>query len=50
MKPRHPKCKIIAKIENQDGIKNIDEIIDMGEEEAKKVIPSIQKALVDWKE
>ena len=28
LKPRHPKCKIFAKIENQIALKNIDEIID----------------------
>jgi NTE family protein len=29
---------------------NIEEIIKIGEEEAKKVIPSIKKAIEDWKE
>ncbi|MCM8787921.1 MAG: pyruvate kinase [Candidatus Omnitrophica bacterium] len=28
IKPQHPNCKIIAKIENKEAIKNIDEIID----------------------
>ncbi|MCA1053399.1 patatin-like phospholipase family protein [Rossellomorea aquimaris] len=30
--------------------KNIEEIIDMGEEEARKVIPSIKKTLEEWEE
>lgn len=30
--------------------KNIEEIIDIGEDEARKIIPSIKKALDDWKE
>ncbi len=28
IKPRHPECLIVAKIETRDAIKNIDEIID----------------------
>ncbi len=28
VKPHHPRCRIVAKIENQDGVKNIDSIID----------------------
>ena len=31
VKPGLPDCKIIAKIENQQGIKNIDEIIDVSD-------------------
>ena len=31
VKKRHPDCRIIAKIENREGIKNIDEIIDVSD-------------------
>ncbi|MFH1656123.1 MAG: pyruvate kinase [Candidatus Omnitrophota bacterium] len=31
IKPRLPECKIISKIENPEGIKNIDEIIDVSD-------------------
>ncbi|MDP6685869.1 MAG: pyruvate kinase, partial [Candidatus Omnitrophota bacterium] len=57
IKPELPACKIIAKIENRDGIRNIDEIIDsadgimiargdMGVSVPIYEIPMIQKAIV----
>ncbi|MCK5707604.1 MAG: pyruvate kinase [Candidatus Aureabacteria bacterium] len=31
VKDKHPKCKFIAKIENEEGLDNIDEIIDVSD-------------------
>jgi len=57
VKPRLPCCKVIAKIENRDGIRNIDEIIaasdgimiargDMGVSMPIQQIPIIQKIII----
>jgi pyruvate kinase len=57
IKPRLPECKIIAKIENREGISNIDEIIDvadgvmiargdMGVSMPIQQIPMIQKIII----
>jgi len=57
VKPRLPECKIIAKIENRDGIRNIDDIIevsdgimiargDMGVSMPIYQIPIIQKVII----
>ncbi len=57
VKNRHPDCKIIAKIENREGIKNIDEIIkvcdgimvargDMGVSIPIYEVPIVQKEII----
>ncbi|MCX5668905.1 MAG: pyruvate kinase [Candidatus Omnitrophica bacterium] len=57
VKNRHPDCKIIAKIENREGIKNIDEIIkvcdgimiargDLGVSIPIYEVPIVQKEII----
>ncbi|MFA6355843.1 MAG: pyruvate kinase [Candidatus Omnitrophota bacterium] len=57
VKPRLPDCKVVAKIENRDGIRNIDEILaacdgimiargDMGVSMPIQQIPIIQKIII----
>lgn len=57
LKTRHPRCRIIAKIENREGIRNIDDIIgvsdgimiargDMGVSVPIYEIPMIQKDII----